>query len=109
MNVDLPWLNSPSTTTEKRSSSSLGRRVSRTSRATQGSPAASAAAARSVEHGADGRLLARPASRCDGVLGHHSTAISSATRASHSSFDVPAGSASAGAPAARPVPTRLRK
>ena len=48
MNVDLPWLNSPRTTIVKRSSSSLGSRVSRTSRATDGSPAASAAVARSA-------------------------------------------------------------
>src|SRR4029079_2793222 len=59
--------------------------------------------------GADGRLLV--VQRCHRFRRrrHHSTEISWATRASHSSFDVPAGSASAAAPAARPVPTRLRK
>jgi len=56
MNVDLPWLNSPRTTTVKCSASSLGRRVSRTSRATDGSPAASAARREIGEHAADGRL-----------------------------------------------------
>src|SRR6185503_4680442 len=58
------------------------------------------------QHGADRGLLV--VERLPGVA-HLSTAISSATLASHSSFDVPAGSASGAPPASRPVPDRLRK
>ena len=58
------------------------------------------------EHRADGGLLL--VERREGV-GHRSTDSSSATRASQSSFDVPAGSASGAASAARPVPLMLRK
>ena len=62
------------------------------------------------EHGADRRLLlVERRERLLAVGGHRSTAISCATFASHSSFDVPAGAASGAAPGARPVPIRLRK
>ena len=46
-NVDLPWLNSPSTTTWKRSPSSLGTRLTRMSRAKVTMPTVSAMSASS--------------------------------------------------------------